>query len=90
MSTASKHGAAREQVSFRLASSQNQRIDRLARALNRNRTFVFTEAISHYLDLNEWQIAGIREGLEDLEHGRVVSQEQMEEEWRPGREGSVD
>lgn len=90
MSISTKNTEKREQISFRIASSEKKRIERLARALNRNKTFVFKEAISHYLDINEWQIAGIQEGLEDLEHGRVVSQEEIEEEWRRKSEGSVD
>lgn len=89
MSTATKKND-REQVSFRIASSEKRRIERLARALNRDKTFVFNEAISHYLDLNEWQIVGIREGLEDLKHGRVVSAEEIEDEWWRKSEGSVD
>ncbi|RXK82343.1 CopG family transcriptional regulator [Chlorobaculum sp. 24CR] len=90
MNTSTKNSEQKEQISFRIASSEKRRIERLAQALNRDKTFVFTEAISHYLDLNEWQIAGIQEGLEDLEHGRVVSQEEIEDEWRRKSEGSVD
>ena len=75
-----KNTEKREQISFRIASSEKKRIERLARALNRNKTSVFNEAISHYLDINEWHIARIQEGLEDFEHRRVVSQEEIGEE----------
>ena len=39
------------------------------------------EAITHYLELNEWQLESITKGLADLEEGRVTSHDGMIAEW---------
>ncbi|NTV05611.1 MAG: CopG family transcriptional regulator [Chlorobiaceae bacterium] len=72
---------ARGQVSFKIAASTKSRIERLAVATRRTKTFVIEEAINHYLALNEWQIASIQAGMVDLEQGNVLSQEEMIKLW---------
>ena len=71
----------RDQVSFRLPQGTKQRIEQLAISTKRSKTFLLEEAVTHYLDLNEWQIKSISKGLEDLEAGRVTSHEDMIAEW---------
>ena len=71
----------RDQVSFRLPQGIKQRIEQLAKSTKRSKTFLLEEAITHYLDLNEWQVKSISKGLEDLEAGRVTSHDDMIAEW---------
>jgi RHH-type rel operon transcriptional repressor/antitoxin RelB len=72
---------ARSQVSFKIADSTKNRIERLAVATRRTKTFVIEEAINHYLALNEWQITSIQAGMVDLEQGNVISKEEMIKLW---------
>ncbi len=58
-----------------------KRIDLLAEATRRSRTFVIEEAIEQYLTTNEWQVQSIQAGLTDLDNGEVLSQEEMEKLW---------
>ena len=51
-STANKKEG-KDQVSFKLASGTKQRIEALATATRRTKTFVIEEAINQYLELNE-------------------------------------
>ena len=80
----------RDQVSFRLPPGTKQRLEKLAKITRRSKTFVLEEAITHYLDLNEWQLASISRGLEDLDAGRVTSQDDLIAEWEAKVASSMD
>jgi len=80
----------RNQVSFKIPVSTKNRIEQLAAATRRTKTFVIEEAIDHYLALNEWQIKSIQDALRDLEEGKVISQEKMIEHWEGKIAGTVD
>jgi RHH-type rel operon transcriptional repressor/antitoxin RelB len=43
-----------------------------ARSTGRSRSFLATEAISAYLDDNEWQISGIAAALASLDRGEGI------------------
>ncbi|WP_201024688.1 CopG family ribbon-helix-helix protein [Chlorobium limicola] len=64
-----------------MPATMKMRVDRLAEATRRSRSFVIEEAIEHYLTMNEWQVQSINAGLSDLDKGRTVSQEEMEKLW---------
>ncbi|WP_423932540.1 CopG family ribbon-helix-helix protein [Chlorobium sp.] len=64
-----------------MPATMKMRVDRLAEATRRSRSFVIEEAIEHYLTMNEWQVQSIIAGLSDLDKGRTVSQEEMEKLW---------
>lgn len=67
----------RDQVSFRLPPGTKQRIELLAKSTKRSKTFLLEDAITRYLDMNEWQLKSIAKGLEDIEAGRVTSHDDM-------------
>ena len=48
-----------ETFSVRLNPSEKKRLQKLAKSTGRSRAFLAAEAISAYLDTNEWQISGI-------------------------------
>ena len=62
----------RQQVTFKIPKETNDRLAALAVATRRTKTFVLEEAVSAYLDYNEWQIQSIQRGLEDMKDGRVT------------------
>ena len=80
----------REQVSFKLQTQTKQRLEALAVATRRTRTFVLEEAINQYLDLNEWQLKCIEDGLEDAKAGRVIDGETLVKKWEKRVEDSLD
>jgi hypothetical protein len=49
--------------SVRVGRSTKSRLEKLAKSTGRSRSFLAAEAISAYLDTNEWQVAGITTGL---------------------------
>lgn len=66
-------------ITVRVLPAMRERIERLADALGRPKSYVIENALSSYLDANEWQIAAIREavaeadspGAEWIEHEKV-------------------
>jgi len=52
-----------ESVTVRVKSSTKARLETLARGIRRSKSYVMEEALEQYLDINEWQIAGIADAL---------------------------
>ena len=49
----------------------------LAAALDRPKSWVIEQAVQDYGALQEWQIAGIEEGIRDADAGRLVAHEDV-------------
>lgn len=56
-----------------------RRLDKLARLAGRSSSTIAADAISEYLDLNEAQIAGIKQAIELLDRGEFVPHERVRE-----------
>ena len=64
-------------VSVRIDPVIKKRLEKLAKSTGRSRSFLAAEAINEYLDLNEWQVAGIQKAMASLDRGEGVSHEQV-------------
>jgi predicted transcriptional regulator len=60
-------------VSVRVGRSTKSRLEKLAKSTGRSRAFLASEAISAYLDTNEWQVAGITKALASLDRGKGIA-----------------
>jgi predicted transcriptional regulator len=60
-------------VTVRLEPELRERLDRLAMAQRRSRSFVATEAIREYVKANEWQIEETRKALAEADRGEFAS-----------------
>ncbi len=58
--------------SIRLSDDLLRRVDQLAAAVERPRSWVIERAIAAYLDDQEWQVAKVREAVEDLRAGTAT------------------
>ena len=61
----------------RVDATAKKRLEKLAKSTGRSRSFLAAEAINEYLDLNEWQIAGIKQAIGSLDAGRGVPHDQV-------------
>lgn len=61
-----------------LDSATLDRVDALAAQMGRSRDWVLNEAITSYLDYNEWFVARVREGLAAAERGEFASPEEVD------------
>jgi predicted transcriptional regulator len=65
--------------SVRVDAAAKKRLERLAKSTGRSRSFLAAEAIKEYLDVNEWQVAGIKQAIAPLDRGEGVSHEQVKD-----------
>ena len=72
-------------VSFRIEPDKLDALDSLAHALDRDRTCLLNEAVTAYLDVQQWQVAQIQKSLKQADAGDVVSHQKvkkMTRRWR--------
>jgi predicted transcriptional regulator len=63
----------------RIDTGVKKRLERLAKSTGRTRSFLAAEAIAEYLDINEWQVAGIKRAMDSLDHGEGVPHESVKD-----------
>jgi predicted transcriptional regulator len=49
-----------------------KRLEKLAKSTGRSRSFLAAEALNEYLDVNEWQVAGVKRAIASLDRGEGV------------------
>ncbi len=64
-------------ITFRTDTDRREALDALAVSQKRNRSFLINEALDNYLDVQQWQIKHIKQGLAAADRGDFVSQEDM-------------
>lgn len=62
-------------MSIRLSLQTRERLDKLAQATDRSKSWLAAQAVEAFLDLQEWQVAAIQEGLAQAERGEFVEQD---------------
>ncbi|MBI3515213.1 MAG: ribbon-helix-helix protein, CopG family [Proteobacteria bacterium] len=63
----------------RVDLATKKRLEKLAKSTGRSRSFLAAEAINEYLDVNEWQVAGIKRAIASLDDGAGVAHERVRE-----------
>jgi len=59
-------------VTVRVKPATKKRLESLASATRRSKSYVIEEALELYLDVNEWQIEGIAQALAEAEKSDAV------------------
>ncbi len=57
----------------RVETQVKKRLEKLAKSTGRTRSFLTAEALNEYLDVNEWQVAGVKRAIASLDRGEGVS-----------------
>jgi RHH-type transcriptional regulator, rel operon repressor / antitoxin RelB len=60
-------------LTLRLDPNLTKKLDKLADATQRSRSFLISEAVREYIALNEWQIEEIKKGLAEADAGDFAS-----------------
>jgi RHH-type rel operon transcriptional repressor/antitoxin RelB len=63
----------------RVDSAVKKRLEKLAKSTGRSRSFLAAEAIGEFVDVNEWQITGIKAAIQSLDRGESIPHEQVKE-----------
>jgi predicted transcriptional regulator len=61
----------------RVDTAAKKRLEKLAKNTGRSRSFLAAEAINEYLDINEWQVAGIKAAIESADRGEFIPHDQV-------------
>jgi RHH-type rel operon transcriptional repressor/antitoxin RelB len=56
----------------RIDTGVKKRLERLAKSTGRSRSFLAAEAINGYLEINEWQVTGIKRAIVSLDRGEGI------------------
>lgn len=63
-------------VSTRVSTELAERLAALAQTTHRSKSFLAAQAIEEFLNVQEWQVEAIKEGLAAAERGDLKSHEQ--------------
>ena len=78
--------------SVRVESDIKKRLEKLSKSTGRSRSFLAAEALNGYLDINEWQVAGIKQAMASLDRGEGVPHSEVKDwlkSWGRKRERSA-
>ncbi|MGH6900391.1 MAG: CopG family ribbon-helix-helix protein [Geminicoccaceae bacterium] len=64
-------------LSFRVAQEKAEQLERLAAAVDRPRSWLLERALDEYLELQSWQVAEIRKGMEEIRQGKGIPHEDV-------------
>ena len=65
-------------MTIRLEPELKHRLDRLAEATHRSKSFLAAEALRDFVELNEWQIAEIKAALKEADEGDFASNQDVQ------------
>lgn len=66
-----------ETLSIRIDAETKSRLDALAKRSKRSKSFLAAEAITAFVESEEWQLEEIKKGIKQLDAGQVVSHEKV-------------
>jgi len=79
-----------EPVTLRLDAATRKRLDRLSKATDRSRAALAAEAIRLFVEINEWQIRAIQDGVQDAERGQFIDHTRLKAKWEKKLAAAVD
>ena len=71
-----------EIMTIRVDRKTKARLEKLAKETRRTASRLATEAIRSYVDVNEWQIAAIKQGIKEADEGKFATERQVEATFR--------
>ena len=66
-------------MTIRLEPDVKDRLDRLAEATSRSKSFLAAEAIRDFIELNEWQIQEIKDAIKEADNGDFATDKAVNE-----------
>ncbi len=66
-------------LTVRIEPGVKKRLEKLAKSTGRSRSFLAAEALNEYLDVNEWQVDGVKKAVASLDRGAAIRHEDVKE-----------
>lgn len=64
-------------ISFRIDDDKLHLLDQLAVSQDCDRSFLLNEAVDDYLEVQQWQLAGIDQAIADADAGQFASEAEV-------------
>jgi predicted transcriptional regulator len=64
-------------LTLRVSAKTKSQLEKLAAATNRSKSFLATEALERYLELEAWQIKEIKQALKEADAGEFASDKDL-------------
>jgi predicted transcriptional regulator len=77
-----------EIMTIRVDRKTKVRLEKLAKAMDRTKSYVAAEVVRAYVDLNEWQTGEIKAALKEDDAGDFASEEEVQVVMRKWRRGA--
>ena len=68
---------AQDIITFNLDTEKRKVLDQIAYSMERERTDILNDAIDAYLEIYEWQLDHIKEGLRQADAGEFATEEEV-------------
>lgn len=65
-------------ITFLTDAEKRARLDQIAGAFGKNLSSIINEALDQYIDLHEWQLRHIQQGVEEARRGDFASDDEVE------------
>ena len=66
-------------MTIRLEADLKERLDQLAETTRRSKSFLATEAIRDFIELNEWQLQEIQEAIGEADREEFASEDALKQ-----------
>ncbi len=70
-----------ESITLRLDTATRERLDRFAKMTDRSRAALAAEAVRQFVEINEWQVAAIKEGVAKADRGQFIDHARLKAKW---------
>jgi len=70
---------AKASMTVRVEERTRKTLDKIAATMDRDRSYVVNEAIDSYIELHQWQVKRIKEGLRQARAGEFVPQAEVDQ-----------
>lgn len=64
-------------LTIRIDEETKQKLERLAEATARSKTYLVTSAIKGFIEANDWQVRAIEKAVKSADKGRFVAHEEV-------------
>jgi predicted transcriptional regulator len=68
------HYVAKDTLTVRIKPETRDALDAIAANVDRDRSYVVNEALSAYIEIHQWQVEHIQQGLREAKAGKFVSE----------------
>jgi RHH-type transcriptional regulator, rel operon repressor / antitoxin RelB len=75
-------------VTVRVKPDVAARLEKLAESMERSKSYLAAEAIEEYLEIHEWQVQAIQEGIAAADRGETISFDEIKKQWEKKIEDS--